>query len=125
MVQHSDDSVIHKNYNAEHKRTVEARRVHLERLNSMPNMKVDTQLLRLANKDTCSVKHTLLPLEEIDDDKSSHCHSFQFAKHPFGNVNLKLESNFKDTILELQELGPMLRISGDISSTRSLKGSIL
>ena len=130
MVQDSDDRVIHKNYNAEYIRTEEARRAHLERLNSMPNIKVDTELFYLSNKDTCPTKHKLLPLDEVDDDPnaydmSSSCYSFQSAKQALNKDNVNLHAHGKVTILEMQESRPLLRISDQVTAASHLEGSFL
>ena len=66
-------------------------------------MKVDTELYELANEETCPVKHRLLPLEDIDEenDMSSSSYSVQFAKLSVDNDNSIMNSNCKETILEL------------------------
>ena len=68
MVQDSDDSIIHKTYSAEHTSTLEARRQHLERLNSMPNMKVE---IFQQDKETSTHKAGLSPLKEFDENLQS------------------------------------------------------
>ena len=71
IVKEIDEGVIHNTHNADYRRTVEARRVHLERLNSMPNMKVSADLLQTLNPErdpgnpgNPSPKSGLSPLRE-------------------------------------------------------------
>ena len=100
---------------------MEARRLRLERLNSMPNMKVNTDLYNLANDTTCPTKHILLPFDTIDEhqntnEMTSSDYSYPFENHTLEHDNSALNLNYKDTILELQELRPLLRISDHVTA---------
>ena len=81
IVKELDDSVVHNTHNADYRRNVEARRVHLERLNSMPNMKVNTDLLRALNDEQNATSPSRSPLTPLPEEQEQ-----QEEKKPTNDV---------------------------------------